>query len=123
MKQTIPEEFNDGILVAGSELLKLGEEYLDGPVLCLSDMFNGYYEFVRMCVVIADRFVTWSEEHVDFDELEYPWLYHLEEEFRYAVQSVLPVTKWQAGDAGCMRCAFNETHCKAIAKKMELTLK
>lgn len=91
---------------AGEAAAKLGD-------IDISDTFNGYDQFYRELMRIAEMFEGWACKHVAFDEVEDWWPYQLEQHFGVACLKRVEVADL---------ASFDEEDCPVIAMTLKLPL-
>lgn len=91
---------------AGEAAAKLGS-------IDISDTFNGYDQFYRELMRIAELFEGWACKHVAFEELDGWWPYQLEEQFGAAC-----LKRVELEDLA----SFDEEDCPFIAMLLKLPL-
>lgn len=64
-------------------------------------------ELMRVVMRIANRFETWSCQHIDFDEMDAVWPYLLEDKFGEAcLDAMSPINLAAFNDLDCLRVAM-----------------
>ena len=72
-----------------------------------SECYGGMDQFMREIMRVANRFETWSNVHVAFDQMNDVWPYLLEDQFGVAcLASILPTNLAQFEDEDCLRVAI-----------------
>lgn len=121
MNKIIPEELRGEILAGGVSLIDEGRSLMDDPLYNLSEMFDGYPEFIRACEYISECFVIWASQNVEWENMEDSWLLLLQDRLGAAVVRILPVEEWQEEcRPGCRDYVFGPAHCAKVARYLKL---
>ena len=76
------------------------------PTINLSDAYSGIDGLMREVMRIATMFEAWSCEHVDFNQLDEPWPYYLEDRFgKECLSIILPENLSDFDTHDCRRVA------------------
>ena len=113
--ESLPAELDPAAVLALATSLRNACEHAvaSEPRLNLSETYNGYDEFMRELMRVANLFEAWACAHVSFDELGEVWPYLMEDKF---------------GDA-CLQCvrpdalaAFDQNDCLRVALRLGLPI-
>ncbi len=80
----------------------------------LSGAYNGFDQFMREVMRVANQFETWSCEHINFAALEDVWPYMLQDRFGETCLAILSPTGL---------AAFDDHDCLHIAMRLRLPVK
>jgi len=73
----------------------------------ISDYYNGFDQFMREVMYVANKFELWACFNVNFDKMDRLWPYHLMDDFGEVFLGVVsPTALAEFDDEDCLRIAI-----------------
>lgn len=103
------------ILGAAMSLYEEGHKQAAETNANLSEEYNGIDEFMRCCMIAAEKFERWACRCVDFNEISDPWPYLLSDRFGVATYDLFGLTG--------LKLILSDESCRRLAQRMKIPLK